>query len=92
MVLIAVGSLSFGVWNVVAVSLRQRISPSHLLGRANATYYSVAIGAAPIGAILGGIAAAHWGLRAPFLIGVPALLAGAVVAAVRLKSSSHHRP
>ena len=84
-VFIAVSSLSFGVWNVVAVSLRQRVSPSRLLGRANSTYYAVAVGAAPIGAILGGIAAEQWGIRAPFLIGVPLLLAGAVIAAIRLR-------
>lgn len=83
--LIAVSSLSFGIWNVVAVSMRQRLSPSRLLGRVNATYNTVAVGAAPIGAILGGVAAAQWGIRAPFLIGVPALIAGAVLAAIRLR-------
>jgi predicted MFS family arabinose efflux permease len=83
--LIAVSSLSFGIWNVVAVSMRQRLSPSRLLGRVNATYNTVAVGAAPIGAILGGVAAAQWGIRAPFLIGVPALMAGAVLATIRLR-------
>lgn len=84
-VFIAVSSLSFGVWNVVAVSLRQRVSPNNLLGRANATYHSVAIGAAAIGAILGALAAERWGIRTPFLMVVPALLGGAAVAAVKLR-------
>ncbi len=42
-VLIAVSSLSFGVWNVVAMSLGQRVSPAHLLGRVNATYRAAAM-------------------------------------------------
>jgi len=83
--LIALSSLSFGIWNVVAVSMRQRLSPSQLLGRVNATYNTVAVCAAPVGAILGGVAAAQWGIRAPFLIGVPALIAGAALAAIRLR-------
>ncbi|MDP9494130.1 MAG: MFS transporter [Actinomycetota bacterium] len=86
---IAVSSFPFGVWSVVAVSLRQRVTPSHLLGRANATYHAVSVGAAPIGAILGALAAEQWGIRAPFLIGVPALLAGALLAARRLRGNSN---
>jgi MFS family permease len=82
--LIAVSSLLFAVWNVVVVSLRQRVSPPHLLGRVNATYRSVAMGAAPLGALLGGAAGHQLGVRAPFLLGVPLLLAAAGFGAVVL--------
>jgi MFS family permease len=40
-------------WNVVVVSLRQRIVPGHLLGRVNAASRMVSWGAMPLGAALG---------------------------------------
>ena len=43
-------------WNVVTVSLRQRIVPDRLLGRVNASYRLLAWGTMPIGAALGGLA------------------------------------
>jgi MFS family permease len=55
-------------WNVVTVSLRQRIVPDRLLGRVNATYRLLAWGTMPIGAALGGLAGEVFGLRAVFLI------------------------
>jgi MFS family permease len=47
-----VSGITIVVWNVVTVSLRQRISPPHLLGRVNATYRLLAWGLIPIGAVL----------------------------------------
>ena len=59
----------FGVaWNVVTVSLRQSIVPDELLGRVNSAYRLVGSGTMPIGALLGGVLADAFGLRAPFLI------------------------
>jgi hypothetical protein len=55
-------------WNVVTVSLRQRIVPDALLGRVNATYRLLAWGTMPIGAFLGGIVGQTFGLQAVFLI------------------------
>ena len=55
-------------WNVVTVSLRQRIVPDALLGRVNATYRLLAWGTMPIGAFLGGIVGQTFGLPAVFLI------------------------
>ncbi len=43
------------LWNVVTVSLRQRITPDRLLGRMNASYRLVGWGTMPLGALLGGI-------------------------------------
>ncbi len=54
--LIVMGA-SFMMWNIITVSLRQRITPDHLLGRMNATYRLFAWGVMPIGALLGGIVA-----------------------------------
>jgi MFS family permease len=57
------------VWNVITVSLRQRIIPDQLLGRVNSAYRLLAWGTQPLGALLGGILAEALGLPAVFLIG-----------------------
>jgi MFS family permease len=77
----AVSGFAVVAWNVVTVSLRQRIVPDHLLGRVNATYRLVAWGGQPIGALLGGLVAETFGLRAVFLL-ASALSATLVVARV----------
>jgi MFS family permease len=56
------------LWNVVTVSLRQRITPDRLLGRMNASYRLVGWGTMPLGAALGGILAEVLGLRGAFLV------------------------
>jgi MFS family permease len=57
------------VWNVITVSLRQRIVPNHLLGRVNSAYRLFAWGTQPIGALLGGVVGELFGLQVVFLIG-----------------------
>lgn len=57
------------VWNVITVSLRQRIIPDHLLGRVNSAYRLFAWGSQPIGALLGGLIGEALGLEAVFLLG-----------------------
>jgi MFS family permease len=66
------------MWNVVTVSLRQRIVPAELLGRVNSVYRMVGWGVIPIGALTGGFVAQEFGLRAPFTLG------GIIIAAVGL--------
>jgi MFS family permease len=63
-----VAGVSTIVWNVIVVSLRQRISPDHLLGRVNAGYRLLAWGSMPLGALLGGVLGELFGVRAVFLI------------------------
>jgi MFS family permease len=55
-------------WNVVTVSLRQRITPDRLLGRMNASYRLVGWGTMPLGAALGGVLAEALGLRGAFVV------------------------
>ncbi len=55
-------------WNVITVSLRQRIVPDALLGRVNATYRLLAWGTMPLGALLGGLVGETLGLAAVFWI------------------------
>jgi len=63
---------AFGIattlWNVVAISLRQELTPDELRGRVAAAGRMVAFGAEPIGALVGGLVAAWIGLRAPILV------------------------
>ncbi len=54
-VVFAVGTLLGTSWNVITVSLRQTIIPSHLLGRVNSVYRFFGWGMMPIGALLGGV-------------------------------------
>jgi MFS family permease len=71
---LVVSGLSMVLWNVVTVSLRQRITPDRLLGRMNASYRLVGWGTMPIGALIGGFLAETLGLRATFAIAAAAIL------------------
>ncbi|MBX3312216.1 MAG: MFS transporter [Microbacteriaceae bacterium] len=55
-------------WNVIVVTLRQRIVPAEMLGRINSSYRLIAWGTMPLGAILGGVIAQIFGLLPTFLI------------------------
>jgi MFS family permease len=63
-----IGSVTIVSWNVVTVSLRQSITPDHLLGRVNAGYRLLAWGSMPLGAALGGFLGEQFGLRATFAV------------------------
>jgi MFS family permease len=67
-----VGGSTVVAWNIVVVSLRQRIVPDRLLGRVNASYRLLAWGTMPIGAALGGVVGEALGLRAVFLLAAAA--------------------
>ena len=63
-----IGGLTIAVWNVITVSLRQRITPDRLLGRLNSAYRLVAWGTIPLGAAAGGLLSEWIGLRAMFAV------------------------
>jgi MFS family permease len=71
LVAVALALAGFGemCWDVITVSLRQRIVPDHLIGRANAGYRLVGYGTMPIGAALGGVLGQTFGLSWVFGIG-----------------------
>lgn len=60
------GGTAMSLFNVVAISLRQRITPDRILGRVNSGYRLFAWGTRPLGAALGGLIAEAVGLRAVF--------------------------
>lgn len=55
-------------WNVVTISLRQRLVPKELLGRVTSVYRMVAFAAAPLGAVLAGWLAHRTDLRTPYVV------------------------
>jgi MFS family permease len=71
------GGFTVAVWNVVTVSLRQRIVPDRLLGRVNSGYRLVAWGTVPLGAAAGGLLGQAAGLRAVFAVMGVLVLCGA---------------
>jgi MFS family permease len=71
------------VWNVITVSLRQRITPDRLLGRLNSGYRLVAWGSRPLGALSGGLVAQAFGVRSVFVV-MTVLMLTLVVAATRV--------
>jgi MFS family permease len=62
--------LFFGasLFNVNGPSLRQALTPGHLLGRVNASYRFLVWGTGPFGALLGGTLGAVLGLRVALLV------------------------
>jgi MFS family permease len=56
-----------GLSNIVSVSIKQLILPSHLLARVSASGTAIGWGAAPLGALLGGLLAEVIGLRVVLL-------------------------
>ena len=66
--LLGVQGFSVTMWNVVTISLRQRIVPARLLGRVNSVYRMLGWGLMPLGALAGGFVAHAAGLRAPYIV------------------------
>lgn len=86
--------LTVVLWNVVTVSLRQRIIPDHLLGRVNAAYRFFGWGMMALGAPLGALVVhllepglgRETALRAPYLLGAAAYLVMVPVVLTRLRT------
>ncbi|MHA7286974.1 MFS transporter [Arthrobacter sp. MDT3-44] len=62
------GGLAIAVWNVISVSLRQRITSDRLLGRVNSGFRLMAWGTMPLGAGTGGLLADVLGIEAVFVL------------------------
>ncbi|MFE2559178.1 MFS transporter [Streptomyces sp. NPDC059352] len=56
------------VWNVSQTTLMQERAPEGMLGRIAAAFRTLAVAGAPLGALLGGAAAAGWGPHTPALL------------------------
>jgi MFS family permease len=78
--LMAVNGFLVTLWNVVTVTFRQQLVPSGLLGRVNSVYRMLGWGLMPIGALVGGLVAHSFGLRAPYLVASAVRVAAALLA------------
>ncbi len=78
------GGTTIAIWNVITVSLRQRVTPDRLLGRLNSGYRLVAWGTRPLGAITAGVLAQILGLRAVFAVMAMLTLALVAVAVTKV--------
>ncbi len=67
--MLAVSSAAFALFNIVAVTMRQRRVPDSLLGRITSLYGTVVGGSEAVGALAGGGIAAAAGIRATMLVG-----------------------
>jgi predicted MFS family arabinose efflux permease len=68
------GDASFAVYNINELSLRQTITPDHLLGRVNSVMNLLFRGIYPLGALIGGVLADAIGVRATLAIGAAGVL------------------
>ncbi|GIH17450.1 MFS transporter [Rugosimonospora africana] len=64
---------AFGVhgslWSIAASSLRQRLTPPEMLGRVSSSTLFISAGGNCVGAVLGGVVAADFGITAPYWVG-----------------------
>ena len=83
--MLAVQMMLATTWSIIAISLRQRLVPSHLYGRVNSLFRFFAYGSMPIGAALGGLLASVAGLRAPYLASAALMSAALLLVIVELR-------
>src|SRR5687768_14798959 len=73
-----VGDAALTIYNIHGRSLRQTVTPDHLLGRAGATLHFLSAGVALLGALIGGLLGELLGLRATIAIGAGITIVGAL--------------
>jgi MFS family permease len=75
------GGLGIPLYGVPQRTLRQALVPEHLLAQVAATWRTLVIGGQTIGALAGGLAAAHFGVRTTLLFSAAGMLIGVAVGA-----------
>jgi predicted MFS family arabinose efflux permease len=68
------GDLSFSIYDIAELSLRQTIAPPQLLGRVNSAMHLMFRGVMPAGALVGGALAQFIGLRPAMFVGAAGFL------------------
>jgi MFS family permease len=77
-VVMAAFGIHAALWTIVGTSLRQRLTPSHMLGRVSSANLFISAGGEVAGALLGGALAGAFGITAPYWVGfVVALIVAA---------------
>jgi MFS family permease len=88
----AVSMASIMVWNVLTLALRQRLIPNELLGRVGASYRFLVYLGMPVGALLGGVIADAFTVRAAIFVSGSVLVAIAFVVAPLLRGVDADAP
>jgi MFS family permease len=83
---IIVTGMGSSLWNVMTMSLRQRIVPSEMWGRVTGVYRMAGPGAVLLGAASGGAVAHATDVRFAYVVARMVLLAATVVAIVPLRA------
>ena len=82
---------AIGGGSVVAVSLRQRLTPEHLMGRVGSAWRGIVWGATPVGVLAAGALATVGGLTMPLVLaGILQVAVGVVLARPLLRSVDDH--
>lgn len=81
----AVSLGSIMVWNVLTLALRQRLIPNEMLGRVGASYRFLVYLGMPVGALVGGVIANHYGVRSALFVSGSALIALGLIVPVLLR-------
>ncbi len=77
-VVMAAFGIHAALWTIVGTSLRQRLTPEHMLGRVSSANLFISAGGNFAGALLGGALAGAFGITAPYWVGfVVALIVAA---------------
>ncbi|MFB9236435.1 MFS transporter [Plantactinospora siamensis] len=95
-VMVAVYTFGIGVAGICSMSLRQQVTPEHLLGRVTSAFWTVHYALAPLGAAALTSATAAYGSSAVLLLAgggcLVVALAGLFTPLVRLSPAALHRP
>jgi len=73
------GDISFPVYTIHELTLRQRITTEEMLGRVNASMQMLFKGVYPFGALVGGLLAEAIGIRTTFLLAAIGVLGGTLI-------------
>jgi MFS family permease len=68
-VVMAAFGIHAALWTIVGTSLRQRLTPEHMLGRVSSANLFISAGGEVAGALLGGALAGAFGITAPYWVG-----------------------
>jgi MFS family permease len=74
MVILGLNGFGIAIASIAAVSIRQAVTPSRLLGRMTASYRFVSYGMVALGALVGGFAGELLGLRFGLFVGAVGML------------------
>ena len=87
----AVVNFGFTLGNIIAISVRQTAIRNDLVGRVTSVYRLLAVGAMPIGALVGGLLAREFDLTVPFWVAGFGLVILAIVTGPFIRTATIRR-